>query len=52
MPRTRYERDAERYAGPKFRRVVLLVYLLAAVIGLIAGGLWLVWLAWRGLPLS
>jgi len=40
MPRTRYERELDRTAGPRTRRAVFVVFGLALLIGLILGLLW------------
>ncbi len=40
MPRTRYERELDRAAGPKTSRALVIVFGFALLIGLILGLLW------------
>jgi hypothetical protein len=40
MPRSRYERDNE--LGPKQTRAFLLIFAVAAVLGLIVGVIWII----------
>jgi hypothetical protein len=41
MPIPRYERELEAGAGPRFRRFFVTAFGLAALIGLIAGVIWI-----------
>lgn len=47
MPRTRYEREQDRYAGPKFRRAYLIAFLAAALIGVVIGAIWVISGLWH-----
>ena len=40
MPIPKYERERQQIAGRRFTRGVLRLYMLAAIIGLIAGVIW------------
>ena len=42
MPVPRYERELEAGAGPRFRRLFVLAFLTAALIGLAIGVVWVV----------
>ncbi len=42
MPIPRYERELEAGAGPRFRRMFLLAFGAAALVGLIIGLVWVI----------
>lgn len=42
MPIPRYERELEAGAGPRFRRLFLIAFGVAALIGLILGVIWVI----------
>ena len=42
MPISRYQREREQIAGPKFTRSLVKLYLIAAVVGLIVGVVWVI----------
>ena len=42
MPISRYQRERERIAGPKFTRGIVKLYLVGAGIGLIVGVVWVI----------
>jgi hypothetical protein len=42
MPISRYEREEEQMAGPRFSRAIVRLYLVAAGIGLLIGAIWVV----------
>ena len=42
MPIPRYERELESGAGPRFRRMFLLAFAGAALIGLVIGLVWVI----------
>ena len=42
MSISRYQRERERIAGPKFTRGVVRLYLFGAVVGLILGVIWVI----------
>ena len=42
MPISRYQREQERIAGPRFTRLLLTAYGVAALIGLAIGVVWTV----------
>jgi hypothetical protein len=42
MPIPRYERELEAAAGPGFRRMFILAFGVAALIGLIVGIIWVI----------
>lgn len=42
MPLPRYEREGARSAGPGFTRAILMGFGVAALVGLIAGIIWVI----------
>jgi len=42
MPIPRYERELEEAAGPRFRRVFLMAFGVAVLIGLLVGVIWVI----------
>lgn len=42
MPISRYEREQEQIAGPRFSRGIVKLFLVAAGIGLLIGVIWVI----------